>query len=118
MFSTIYGLILFIEKYLKIMNVVSDSDSDSGEYEEVITNIFYSAYGGKSKGSPVDDVLPTGRNSQSHFILSLNIQEGMLSVNPPWRDGSSNVIPGKCSLFASFSKPFEYFRRTTGRTFT
>ncbi|KAH1007770.1 hypothetical protein HUJ04_004965 [Dendroctonus ponderosae] len=73
----------------------SDSDSDSGEYEEVVTNIFYSAYGGKSKVSPVDDVRSPIRNSQSNFILSLNIQEGMLNVNPPCRDGTNNVIPGQ-----------------------
>lgn len=35
------------------------------------------------------------RNGQSDFVLSLNILEGMLSLNPLVRDSASNVIPGK-----------------------
>lgn len=35
------------------------------------------------------------RNGQSDFVLSLNILEGMLDLNPLVRDSASNVIPGK-----------------------
>ncbi|XP_050294529.1 autophagy-related protein 2 homolog A isoform X2 [Anthonomus grandis grandis] len=69
-----------------------ESDSSSSEDEEPL-NVFYSAYDIKhsSKYMP----MPQRRTSQSEFVMSLNILEGILDLNPPARDSTDNVIPGQ-----------------------
>ncbi|XP_076267231.1 autophagy-related 2 isoform X1 [Rhynchophorus ferrugineus] len=73
-----------------------DSDSESSDDSDTFgTNVFHSTYETKSKHSSRANTTLPKRTSQSEFVLSLQITEGLLSLNPPVRDAASNVIPGQ-----------------------
>lgn len=91
------------------VQIDSDSESSDEVSENCASNIFYSTYDSKTKHSPKNIQATGRRNSQSEFVLSLNIGEGLVCVNPPVRDAASNVIPGQQGeLFLKIKKASVY----------
>ncbi|XP_066263102.1 autophagy-related protein 2 homolog B [Euwallacea similis] len=76
-----------------------ESESDSSD-EDITSKVFHSAYDryrNKFKHTIKDANQSRHKknSSQSAFVLWLNIEEGLVSLNPPVRDISGNVIPGQ-----------------------
>ncbi|KAL1512538.1 hypothetical protein ABEB36_002120 [Hypothenemus hampei] len=66
-----------------------DSDSGSSEDDEPPA-VFHSAYDSKYKHN--QETVATKKGS-SRFALSLNIDQGIVSLHPPLRDTLGNIIP-------------------------
>ncbi|KAJ8968662.1 hypothetical protein NQ314_002185, partial [Rhamnusium bicolor] len=80
-----------------------ESESDTDESSEGTgTNVFYSTYDNRMKFSTKQQVpeVEVKNKGQSSFILNLHISQGLLCMNPPVRDvTTNNVIPGQQGEF-------------------
>lgn len=78
-----------------------DSESESEDDSDVSdSNIFYSAYDIKKKSIMKQREVISRQKAQSSVVLSIDIGQGLIVLNPPAREsGSNNVMPGQQSEF-------------------
>lgn len=67
----------------------SDSDSDSSDNDN--DGIFYSVCESRFKNKPIDNT--SNALCQSYLSFNVHILQGILTMNPPFRDTTLNVIP-------------------------
>ncbi|KAF5280262.1 hypothetical protein FQR65_LT03070 [Abscondita terminalis] len=75
----------------------SDTDSDD-DVDAEMSGIFYSTYD-RIKNSHKQHVKVLEPEGQSYLVLNLHIGVGLICMNVPVRDLSSNVIPGQHAEF-------------------
>ncbi|KAK4884514.1 hypothetical protein RN001_000785 [Aquatica leii] len=76
----------------------SDSDSDDEDLDPEMSGIFYSTYD-RIKQSHKQQLKVVEAKGQSYLVLNLHIGAGLLCMNVPVRDLSTNVIPGQHAEF-------------------